>query len=132
MLLKFLTKLFNKEVRKWKPLVKINLLLTVKPIYFSNPFGITFILRLNLLNSWIIRRESWFFRLWNTTGFWWFNVTLMLQSIFAGPLYFPVMWQWPLTLSKDAFYNFINSMIEESKYCSVTMKKYFNKELVMT
>ena len=56
----------------------------------------------------------------------------MLQSIFVGPLYFPVMWQWPLTLSKDAFYNFINSMIEESKYCSDAMKKYFNKELVMT
>ena len=28
---------------------------------------------------------------------------------------------------KDAVYNFINSMIEESKYCSEVMKKHFNK-----
>ena len=32
-------------------------------------------------------------------------------------------------LDKDAVYNFINSMIEESKYFSEVMKKYFNKEL---
>ena len=35
-------------------------------------------------------------------------------------------------LEKDAVYNFINSMIEENKYCSEEMKKHFNKELVMT
>ena len=35
-------------------------------------------------------------------------------------------------LSKDAVYSFIYSMIKESKYCSDVMKKYFNKELVMT
>ena len=35
-------------------------------------------------------------------------------------------------LGKDAVYNFISSMIEESKYCSDVMKKHFNKELVMT
>ena len=35
-------------------------------------------------------------------------------------------------LGKDAVYSFIDNMIEESKYCSVVMKKYFNKELVMT
>ena len=35
-------------------------------------------------------------------------------------------------LGEDAVYNFINSMIEESKYCSDGMKKYFNKKLVMT
>ena len=29
-------------------------------------------------------------------------------------------------------YNFINSMIEESRYCSKVMKKSFNKELVIT
>ena len=29
-------------------------------------------------------------------------------------------------------YNFVNSMIEESKYCSDVMRKHFNKELVMT
>ena len=35
-------------------------------------------------------------------------------------------------LGKDALYNFINSMIEQSKYCSGVIKKHFNKELVMT
>ena len=35
-------------------------------------------------------------------------------------------------LGEDYIYNFINSMIEESTYCSVVMKKHFNKELVMT
>ena len=35
-------------------------------------------------------------------------------------------------LGKDAVYNFINSMMEESKYCSDVMKIHFNKELVMT
>ena len=33
---------------------------------------------------------------------------------------------------KGAVYNFMSSMIEESKYCSDVMKKHFNKELVMT
>ena len=32
-------------------------------------------------------------------------------------------------LGEDTVYNFINSMIEESKYCSDVMKKHFNKEL---
>ena len=31
-------------------------------------------------------------------------------------------------LGEDAVYNFVNSMIEESKYCSEVMKKYFNKK----
>ena len=35
-------------------------------------------------------------------------------------------------LGEDAIYNFICSMIEESKYCSHVMKKHFNKELLMT
>ena len=35
-------------------------------------------------------------------------------------------------LSEDDAFNFINSMIEESKYCSDVIKKHFNKELVMT
>ena len=35
-------------------------------------------------------------------------------------------------LGEDAVYNFISSMIKESKYCSDVMKKHFNKELVMT
>ena len=35
-------------------------------------------------------------------------------------------------LNKDAVYNFINSMIKESKCCSDVTKKRFNKEFVMT
>ena len=35
-------------------------------------------------------------------------------------------------LREDAVYNFISSMIEESKHCSDLMNKHFNKELVMT
>ena len=34
-------------------------------------------------------------------------------------------------LGKDAGYNFINNMIEESKYCIDLMKKHFNKEVVI-
>ena len=33
-------------------------------------------------------------------------------------------------LGKDSVYNFINNMIEESKYCSDVMKKHFSNELV--
>ena len=32
-------------------------------------------------------------------------------------------------LGEDAVYNFINSIIEESEYCSEVIKKYFNKNL---
>ena len=35
-------------------------------------------------------------------------------------------------LGNDPAHNFINSIIEESKYCSNVVKKDFNKELVMT
>ena len=35
-------------------------------------------------------------------------------------------------LGEDAIYNYISSMIEETKYCSDVMKKRFSKELVMT
>ena len=35
-------------------------------------------------------------------------------------------------LGEDVVYNFIISMIEESKYCSDVMKKRFNEEIVMT
>ena len=35
-------------------------------------------------------------------------------------------------IGKDAVSNFINNMIEESKYCSDVMKKSFNKEFVLT
>ena len=36
-----------------------------------------------------------------------------------------------VNLLNHAVYNFISSMIEESKTCSDVMKKHFNKELVM-
>ena len=35
-------------------------------------------------------------------------------------------------LGKDAVYNLINNMTEESKYCGEVMKKHFHRELVMT
>ena len=35
-------------------------------------------------------------------------------------------------LSEDAYYNFLNNMLEESRYCSDLMRKHFKKELVMT
>ena len=34
------------------------------------------------------------------------------------------------TQAKDAVYNIISIMINENKYCSDVMKKYFNKEFV--
>ena len=37
-----------------------------------------------------------------------------------------------LHLGEDAVYSFINSMVEESKYCSDVTKKHFNKDHVMT
>ena len=35
-------------------------------------------------------------------------------------------------LGANAVYHFINSIIEEKKYCSDVMKKHFHKELLMT
>ena len=35
-------------------------------------------------------------------------------------------------LGEDAIYNLIKSTMEESKYCSDVVKKYFKKELVKT
>ena len=35
-------------------------------------------------------------------------------------------------LDEDAVYNFINSMIEESKYCTGVIKNFLNEELVIT
>ena len=37
-----------------------------------------------------------------------------------------------LCLGEDAVYNFITSMVQESKYYGDVMKKRFNKELLMT
>ena len=34
-------------------------------------------------------------------------------------------------LGENGVYNFINSMIEESKYCSDVIKQHFNKELMV-
>ena len=33
---------------------------------------------------------------------------------------------------QKSIYNFINSTIEKSRYCSDVMKKHFNQELAMT
>ena len=35
-------------------------------------------------------------------------------------------------LGEDTIYNFINSLVEESTYCTDVMKKHFKKKLVMT
>ena len=35
-------------------------------------------------------------------------------------------------LDKDAVYNFINNMTEESKYCKEVMEKHFSKKPMMT
>ena len=78
---KFLTKLCNEELRNLKLSIKLNLLLILKLVYFSNPFGI----KLNFPTSYIIRWESYFFRLWNTTGILQFNLTLILQFLYAEP-----------------------------------------------
>ena len=36
-----------------------------------------------------------------------------------------------INLGENAVYNFINIMIEESKFCTNIMQKHLNKELVM-
>ena len=46
----FLTKLSIEEIKNLKLSIKLNLLLIPKLTYFYNPFGMTFILRLNLPN----------------------------------------------------------------------------------
>ena len=83
----------NLEIRGYQ--IKVNLLLVLKLIYFSNPFGMAFILRLNLPSSCIIR----FFRFWNATWILWFILTLILQSPRVEPQHFPATWQWFLTLT---------------------------------
>ena len=83
----------NLEIRGYQ--IKVNLLLVLKLIYFSNPFGMAFILRLNLPSSCIIR----FFRFWNATWILWFILTLILQSLRVEPQLFPATWQWFLTLT---------------------------------
>ena len=80
-ILKFLTNLSDEEHSNWKLSIKLNLLLMIKLKYFSNPLGITYLLRLNLPSSCMIRWESYFFRLLSTARFLWFNLKLMLQSL---------------------------------------------------
>ena len=66
-LFKFLTKQSTEELRHWMLSIKLKLLLIVRIIYFSDQSGITFILRLNLPSSCIMRWESYLFRFWITT-----------------------------------------------------------------
>ena len=66
-------------------------MLILKLIYFSNSFGITFTLRLNLPTFCTAKCESCFFRLWNMTGILWFNLTLITiymcrSSIFSSDM----------------------------------------------
>ena len=77
-LLNFLTKLSNKESRNCKLSIKFNLLLVVKLMHFSNPFGIIFVLTLNLPSS-CLRRWEW--KLWNTTRILWFNATISKHRV---------------------------------------------------
>ena len=37
-----------------------------------------------------------------------------------------------MIVGEDAVYNFVNSMVEESKCCSEVMKKHSNKEIIVT
>ena len=87
---KFLTKLSNEKLRNWKLSIKLNLLLIAKLIYFSNSFGITFTLTLNLPSFCIIRWESYFFRLWNSIESLWFKIDIAISmcktSIFSSDM----------------------------------------------
>ena len=65
---KFLTKLFNEEIKKWKLAAKINSLFMLQLVYFSNPFGMTFISKLNLASSSITRCELYSFNFWKKIG----------------------------------------------------------------
>ena len=91
----FLSKLSNVKFRNWK----LNLLLILNLIYFSSPFGMAFYLRLSLLSYCIIRYEFYFFKVVKYDRDLWFNSTLIHQPLCIGPLYFPVIWQWSLTLT---------------------------------
>ena len=96
----------------------------VKLKYFSNSLGMTFMLRLNLPSSCIIRRETYFYRLWNTKGSLWFNLRLILQSLWAEPLYFPLIWKLSLTLSLSLPYIIINITIITNPTVSRILKAF--------
>ena len=55
---KFLTKPSNIELKNWKLLIKIDLLLMLKLINVSNSFGMKFILKSTLSSSYMIKSES--------------------------------------------------------------------------
>ena len=75
--LKNLKSFLNYEKDKnWKLSININLSLRLKLIYFSIWFGMTFILKLNLSSSCIIKCE--FLRLWNAIGILWFNFNFVI------------------------------------------------------
>ena len=82
----------------------------------------TFILRLNLPSSCLISCESKVFRLWKTAGILWSNLTLILQSLSTKTLYFPVIWQWFLTLTSFAQ---IQHLVEFSKSSICSFVKMF-------
>ena len=96
----------------------------VKLKYFSNSLGMTFMLRLNLPSSCIIRWETYFYRLWNTKGSLWFNLRLILQSLWAEPLYFPLIWKLSLTLSLSLPYIIINITIITNPTVSRILKAF--------
>ena len=130
-LLIFSTKLFNEELRNWKLSIKINLLLTVKFTYCSNPFRMMFISILNFPTFCMTIWEKYFFRLWNTTEISWFNLILMLQSLWAEPLYFPVIWQWSITsLSTESLSQiqhlliFVTSLV----FSSSLLKRFLSRQ----
>ena len=53
-----MTKLSNEQLKTWKISIKANLLSRLKLMYFSNPFGVTFILDLNFPSFCLIRCAS--------------------------------------------------------------------------
>ena len=77
----------------------------LKCMYSSILLTLHLFFKLSLPSSCIIRWGSQFFRLWNTTGILWFHLTLILQSLCTKPLYFPVKWQWPLSLTLTSKYS---------------------------
>ena len=60
--------------------------------------------------------------MWNTIGILWYNLMLILQSQCAEPLFFPVIWQWSLTLYhyQDKHYQ-IQHLVGFSKSSSASL-----------
>ena len=82
------------------------LFLIVKLINFSIVLGIGLIfLILSLCNSLKIIWPSYPSRLWHITGNLFDIFNFELHSLWAGLLYFPVTWQWSITLSLVIFFS---------------------------